>query len=195
MQKRYSCGWLRKVAFEEKKIPTIAITSSLAGAVAVSMMLNRINDHAQAIQAGVRHFQDSITLEATLSVMQRNGDCLACKSVDPSARRLAAKRFCTRESIFPLADGVSGEVLLSEPVLTRGVCKLCGREQEYFESARKLTDAVTFCSVCGSHSVTTEFVERLPLADFEKVFVDRNLPCKFLTYNADNRQVVIEMED
>jgi molybdopterin/thiamine biosynthesis adenylyltransferase len=195
IQKRFSCGWLRKVAFEEKKIPTTAITSSLAGAVVVSMMLNRVNEHAQAIQTAVRHFQDSISLESTLSVMRRNEDCFACKSIDPCAVRLVAKRSCAHDSIIPLGDGSEVEVVLSEPVLIRGICKLCQREQEYFESTRRITDAATFCSVCGAYSVSTEFVERLPLAEFEKVFAGRNVPCKFLTYHADNRQVIVEMED
>jgi len=195
MQKRYSCGWLRKIAFEEKKIPTTAITSSVAGSFAASMMLNRINEHPQAIQGAVRHFQDSITLEANLSIPQRNKDCPACRSVNPSAEIFSTKRSCAGKPIIPLADGVAGEIVLSEPILIYGVCKLCGRKQEYFESARKLWDAVTFCSVCGSHSVATEFIERLTLADFEKMFAGRNVPCKFITYQADNRQVVIEMED
>jgi len=195
IQKRYSCGWLRKVAFEEKKIPTTAITSSIAGAIAVSMMLNRINEHPQAIPGAVRYFQDSITLEPTLSVLQQNEDCPKCKSVDPSAEILSAKRSCAEQPIIPLADGVAGEIVLSEPILTHCVCKLCGREQEYFESARKLSDAVTFCSVCGLHSIATEFIERLTLADFKKMFAERNVRCKFVTYHADNRQVVIEMED
>lgn len=195
IQKRYSCGGLRKVAFEEKKIPTTAITSSIAGSVAVSMMLNRLNEHPQALQGAIRHFQDSITLEATLSVLQRREDCLACTSVDSSADIISAKRTCAGQPLIPLATEVSGEIVLSEPLLRRGVCKLCGREQEYFESVRKLTDAVTFCAICGAHSVATEFIERLPVNDFEKMFAERSLPFKFLTYHADGRQIVIEMED
>lgn len=195
IQKRYSCGWLRKVAYEERKIPTTAITSSLASAVAVAMILNRINEHPQAIQGAFRHFQDSITLGTTLSMVQRNDDCFACKSVDLRPTRFVSKRSCASKPLIPLAGDVKGDIVLSEPVLTRSVCNLCGKEQEYFESARKLTDAVTFCPTCGSHSVVTQFIERLTLNDFENNFAGRRLPCKFLTYNADTRQVVIEMED
>lgn len=195
IQKRYSCGWLRRVAFEEKKIPTTTITSSLAGAVVASMMLNRISNHAQAIQDAVRQFQDTISLESTVSVIQRKEDCPACRAVDPLAVRLTAKRSCAHKPIIPLANEVDVEVVLSEPVLIRGTCKLCQRQQEYYQSARQTTDAVTFCSVCLANSVSADFVERLPIAEFEKTFAGRNLPCKFLTYHADNRQVVVEMED
>ena len=195
IQKRYSCGWLRKVAFEEKKIPTTAITSSLAGAVVASMMLNRINKHSHAIQDAVRQFQDSISLESTVSVIQRKEDCPACQAVDPVAVRLTAKRSCSHTPIIPLATEIDVEIVLSEPVLIRGTCKLCGRQQEHFKSARETTDAVTFCSVCLENSVSTEFVERLTLADFEMTFAGRDLPCKFLTYHADDRQVIVELED
>ena len=109
--------------------------------------------------------------------------------------RTAAKRLCGKESSIPLISDAKGEISLSEPVLIRGVCKLCGREQDYFESARKLTDAVTFCSTCGTQSVSTEFVQRLNPDDFKRLFAGRNLPCKFLTYNADNRQILMELEE
>jgi len=195
IQRRYSCGPLRKVAFAEKKIPTTTITSSLAGAVVASMMLNRISSHAQALQDAVRHFQDSISLESTVSLIQRKEDCPACTSVDPQAIRLTAKRSCACEPIIPLADACDGDVVLSEPVLIRGTCKLCERHQDYYESARQITDAVTYCSVCSAQSVSTELVEKLPLAEFEKTFAGRSLPCKFLAYHADNRQIIVEMED
>jgi len=195
MQKRYSCGWLQKVAFEEQKVPTTTITSSLAGAVVASMILHRINDHARMFQDAVRQFQDSISLESTISVIQRKIDCPACESVDPLAVRLTAKRFCPHNAVFPLVDGADVEVVLSEPVLLRGTCRSCRRQQDYFESVRQVNDAVTFCSLCGRQSISTECVERLSLAEFERTFAGRNLPCKFITYHAENQQVVVEMED
>ncbi len=195
IQKRYSCGWLRKVSFAEKKIPTTTITSSLSGAVVASLILNRINDHAQAFQDSVRQFQDSISLESTVSVIQRKDNCPACESVYPIDVRFTAKRFCTGVSPLPLVSGPDIEVVLSEPILIRGTCKLCQRQQEYFESVRQVNDAVTFCTICEEQSISTEIVERMPLAEFEKVFKGKNLPCKFITYQAGNRQVVVEMED
>lgn len=194
IQKRYSCGFLRKVALEEKKIPTTTITSSLAGAVVSSMILNRISGHAQSFQDAVRQFQDSISLESTVSVIQRMDNCPACESADPSAVRLTAKRFCANSN-FPLVSDSEVEVVLSEPVLIRGTCKLCQRQQDYFESVRQINDAVTFCSICATQSISTEIVERLSITEFEKTFAGRNLPCKFITYQAGNRQIVVEMED
>lgn len=195
IQKRYSCGWLRKVSFEEKKIPTTTITSSLCGAIVASLILNRINNHAQAIQDSVRQFQDSISLESTMSVIQRKENCLSCESTDPAPVRLTARRFCNGTSPLPLATDPDVEVVLSEPILIRGTCKLCQRQQEYFESVNHVNDAVTFCSLCGEQSISTEIVDRMPLKEFEKVFLGKNLKCKFITYQAGNRQIVVELED
>jgi len=193
--KRYSCGWLRKVALDEKKIPTTTVTASLAGSIVVALMLNRLNQHPQAIQGATRYFQDTITLASSLSSIPRSQECIACKSIDPSAKRAKAKRYCSHESFIPLAAGAKGEIVLSEPVLLRGVCKLCNREQEYFESARKLTDAVMCCSQCNAQSVVPEFVERLTMNDFRRQFTGRKLPCKFLTYLEDEWRIVLELED
>jgi len=194
MQKRYSCGRLRKVSYEEKKVPTTPITSSLAGAVVASMLLHRINGHAQAQQDAVRQFHDSISLASTVSVIQRQDNCPGCAAIDPSTVRLTAKRSCTPHAGFPSACAADVEVVLSEPVLLGGTCTRCGRRQDYYASVRQVNDAVTFCTVCQAQSVVTEFVERLSLDEFEATFAGRDVPCKFITCHTGNRQVVVEME-
>ena len=196
IQRRYSCGWLRKVAFDERKLPTTVVTSAMAGSVAVSLMLNRLNQHPQAIHDAVRLFQDTISLEATLSVVQRNEVCPACNSIDSNPTHIATKRFCSNESVIPLIGDATGEITLSEPVLIRGVCKICNRRQDYFESVHKLTDAITFCSICGARAVEIEVVEGgLTPECFRQLFAGRNVPCKYLKYNAGNRQIILEMEE
>jgi molybdopterin-synthase adenylyltransferase len=195
IQKQYSCGWLRKVAFEEKKVPTTAITSSISGAAVVSLLLNRLSKHPQASDQAARCFVDTVTLSSTTSVFGRNPDCLVCASIDPSAPRAVAKRHCDGGPVIPLLGDASGCVLLSEPVLIRGICKLCNREQEYFESTNRVSDAVTYCTVCGSQSVTTEIVDRLSVERFGAVFAGHSVPCKYLVYNSGSRQFIIELED
>jgi len=195
IQKRYSCGWLRRVSIDEKKIPTTTITSSLCGAIASSLVLNTVNGHPQAIQGAVRYFQDAISLHTTLSALARNDDCPTCKTLDPTATRIVAKRQCLLETLVPIVNPHKGEITFSEPVAIRGVCKQCGRTQEYFESSRRLTDAITFCSLCKSTSCEIDFVERITLPEFTALFAGRNVPSKFVTYSQDNKQVIIEMEN
>ncbi len=44
MQKRFSCGWLKKVSYIEKKIPTTIITSSIVGSYASSLALSLLRN-------------------------------------------------------------------------------------------------------------------------------------------------------
>jgi hypothetical protein len=158
-------------------------------------VLNKINEHPQAIQNSVRLFLDSITLAITQSVLLQNEDCLTCKSFSLDKEIITAKRSDKKLQLIPFADKMVGEVLLSEQVLLRGICKLCGREQEYFETSRKLSDSIMFCSLCGSYSVESDFVERLTITDFENTFAGRPIPCKFVSLFYDNHQIIIELED
>ena len=195
IERRYSCGWLKKIAFKEKKIPTTAITASITGSIAVSLILNRLNNHKNAIDWSARYFIDTISLETTLSKVIRNDNCVTCGSIDPNAQHITAKNSCGSDKIIPLLGPGTGEIILSEPILIRGICKLCNREQKIYESARKLNDNITFCSYCGKQSISTEFVETLTVDDFTKIFNGKDLPCKFIILNSGNHQLIIEMED
>jgi molybdopterin/thiamine biosynthesis adenylyltransferase len=195
VQKRYSCGWLQKIAFEEKKIPTTAITSSLAGAFLVSLFLHRLTGHSEASWGSIKFLQDSISLESTRSLIPRNEQCVRCTSIDSDARRFTASRLSS-ENPWPVQDPErAGEVILSEPIVTNAVCKTCQREQSYFESVRRLTDAITFCTVCQSHSVDVQFAERLTVTDFQRLFHGKRVPCKFITYRSPSYNAVVELED
>jgi molybdopterin/thiamine biosynthesis adenylyltransferase len=195
IQKRYSCGWLRKASFEERKIPTTAITSSLAGATATALLLQRLNKHPQRIEGAMRYFVDSITLGSTVSAQSPNAECPACRGDTKPESVVAAKRNCAAGATFPLADNCASEVELSEPVLLRGTCTSCGHTHEYGESVRKLTDAVTFCTTCGTASIKTEIIEHMPARDFMTTFAGRNIPVNFLTCRMHDRNIIIEMED
>jgi molybdopterin-synthase adenylyltransferase len=195
INERYSCGWLRKVAFEDNKIPTTMITASMAGAAVVSMLLNRLNKHPQALQGALRYFQDGITLTTTISTLIRKEDCFSNHSVNIPSLHLKAKRHFSLDSLIPLSTIPEGKIILSEQVLIRGKCKQCGREQEYYETTRKLNDAVSFCHNCGVQSVELTFEDSLSFDEFIKIFSGRDLPCKYVIFRNNNHQFIIEMED
>lgn len=194
VQKRYSCGLLRKTAIDEKKIPTTAITSSLAGSVAVSLLLNRIINQSVVFLESKRYLFDSITLYSTISNLIRKEDCFVCGNIDPSSRKYLAKRSSFVKQIIPIENDCGGEIILSEPIVTRTICKLCGRVQEFYESSRNLTDGVTYCSHCNEFSCDVESVDRLRLLDFATIFKGKSISCKYLTCIFDNQQTIIEME-
>ncbi len=198
IRQRYSCGFLKKVAHEERKIPTTVVTSTLAASLAVGTMLNRLNRHADAPVEAVRYFADTITLSSTVSTIRRNGNCFVCSSVDPSVALFSARRWRSSEDLWPLARHVDAgrvRVRLSEPVLIETRCGLCGRVQRYFESARRLTDALTFCSFCGTQSNETHFAEYVSLEEFQTLFHGESVPCKYLVIEDGLKQTIVEMED
>jgi len=186
------------VAYEERKIPTTVVTSTMAGSLAVGTILNRLNHHPDAPGEATRWFADTVTLRSTVSTIQRNTGCAACGSIDPSAPHVSARRRGCSEDIWPLADCVDAggkKVRLSEPVLVETRCRLCGRVQRYYESARRLTEALTFCSLCGTQSNETHFAEYLSPAEFLALFRGDLIPCKFLVIEDGLKQTIVEMED
>lgn len=195
LAQRYSCGWLRKVGLVERKVPTTAVTSSMAAAVVVSLLLNRLCDHPDRIDRAVRYFQDAVDLNVTLADVPRNPDCIACRFAHRGTVRTRAARHCAQDSLIPALEGEIGEIVLSEPILTTSECRRCGRIQDYYKSTREVTDAVTQCTQCGTQSVALKIVDVVSLAEFKGLFSGRDVPCKFLTYGSDGSHFVIELED
>lgn len=194
VQKRYSCGWLKKVAYEEKKIPTTAVTSSIAGAVVVSMLLNRLNEHPQALQNAIRFYMDSITMSSTTSTFQRNSECAMCSSIDPNALYFSCNRNCADNLLVSSSSNPEIDILFSEPVLIRSKCKQCLTEVEFFESARKISDGITFCANCKSQTIEPDIRERMSMEEFINTFVGKRVPCKYILCNIENKQILLEME-
>ena len=145
VSRRYSCGWLRKASADARKIPTTAVTASLAGSLVASTVLNRICGHPGVPNGAIRSVQDTVTLHGTVSAIYRTGGCIGCGRAGLATMHLRASRRIAPEAIFPLAHGSEGEVELSEAALIRTSCITCGSEVEYFKSARSLTDSVMVC--------------------------------------------------
>jgi len=195
VRQRYSCGWLKKVAAEERKIPTTAVTSALAGAVMTSLLLHRLSGHPQASGEALRFFGDTVSLSTTCSGIAPNPGCSTCgangrKIALTSARRhipLTGPAFPT-----PAEDIV---VVLSEPVALTGCCRLCGRREDFHESTQNLTEAITWCALCHSASMEVEIRDQFTLPEFAETFSGRPIPVKYLQLADDETCFIIELED
>jgi len=195
VSRRYSCGWLRKASAEARKIPTTAVTASLAGSLVASTVLNRICGHPGMRSGAIRSVQDTVTLYGTVSEINRAYGCIGCARIGLATVHLRASRRLAQEAVFPLAHGSEGDIELSETALIRTSCMACGSEIEYFESARSLTDAVMVCAYCGQPSIDAEFAHSLPAGEFLWLFSGKEVPGKFLTYRQNGKSILIEMED
>ena len=194
LQKRFSCGWLKKIAYKEKKIPTTTITSSISGAFVVSILLNRLNKHEQSIQGAVRCFHDSISLQSTISLIQRKDDCPSCQRYGEKFERIVTKRICLPENDLKFDIDENIHILLSEPVVLYGKCKLCDKVTNCYESTKYMTDSAIFCKNCKSNSINLKIVERMPVEEFEQLFYGKKVPCKYLIYQTKKEQLIFELE-
>lgn len=193
--RRYTCGVLRRVGLKERKVPTTAVTSSMAGAMAVSMVLNRLHAHPHAPSGSFRCFTDTISFNSVRSELPQNADCPACTRHTRRVERMSAQRHCALSPAIRCAVEGEVEMVLSEPVLLTTTCRLCGAGSEHYESVRRKTAAVAVCATCHEQSAEAAFAERLALPDFERTFAGRRVPCKFVTCVSGTHEIVIEMEN
>lgn len=193
--RRYSCGWLRRAAAAVDKVPTTAVTASLAGSLVVSALLNRLCGHPAAPTGAVRHFQDAVTLHATVSDIRRAAACIGCGRAGLASVHLRAKRAVATECVVPLVGAGAGQVELSEAALIRTTCSACGDQVEVFRSARGLTDQTLDCARCGHRPLDAEFAHSLSVGEFIRLFSGKEVPGKYLTYRQNGETILIELED
>lgn len=92
MRDRYSCGWLKKIAYEERQVPTTAITSSIAGAYLTSIFLQRQSRHPDRLQDSTRCYIDTITFSTSVSKIGNLEECPSCGRWLPECHHFKTKR-------------------------------------------------------------------------------------------------------
>jgi molybdopterin/thiamine biosynthesis adenylyltransferase len=193
IRERYSCGWLRKRAFEERKVPTTTITASMAGAVASSMFLQE--RHADAQPGALRWFFDSVRLTASVSALEKREGCPACSTRQYPQVHLTTSGLVRQ--LLPDDVAMDGEVTvwLSDKLVLSAECKLCGRRQEILGLAEEHDDSLTFCRDCSSASNDVAITDCLTIGELQSLFLNRRLPVKFVSLFVGDTHVILEMED
>jgi hypothetical protein len=192
---RYSCGALRKIAFEENMVPTTSITASLAGATAVSLLLHGLHGRTFQMSASSRYFQDTISLQSTLSSIERAPQCMGCLPADRLILRTSAKRSMVPDPFIPLPTETPVQISLSDPVLLATDCQICSHHRDYLDIASRYSDALLTCQSCGASAVKPTILDRLDVPAFIKQFGCRTIPCKFITLVTASQITVVELED
>ena len=195
MGKRYSCGWLKRVAFEERKVPTTAITSSMAGATMTSLFLQRKCEHPDRLNGSKKCSLDTVTLESSVVSIERFDDCPTCSRLQPDSHRFRAKRFPIANDLAKLVSDKTFTVFLSEPLILHGECKACGRKVAVFDLASKFDERLAECLHCRQPTNVLRIVDSLSYQDLVADFVDKSLPVKFLYFYVNDKQFIIELED
>ncbi|MBC7161541.1 MAG: ThiF family adenylyltransferase [Immundisolibacter sp.] len=192
---RYSCGWLRKVAYEERKIPTTAITASYAGAMATSLLLYSFRDD---MEGGARRvFLDTITSNVSKAILPRNPACPCCATHFPRRTILQAQRIIT--SGLPWPQPASDlTVTCSDPILVSWEtphCATCSSRPSVpvFDLAANYDESHAMCSNCGLKQRLAVIREQFTVSELMERFSGRPLPGKFAFFVHEGTQVIVEL--
>lgn len=197
IRKRYSCGWLKKISYIEKKIPTTIITSSIAGALATSLSLRAINHEFSNSR---RIYFDSITGISSAIDLVKNIDCPSCSKIKQNIEIIFSSRRIenTVRSISKLADD---DIWLqtSEPILTKYYCVDCdakhSEEKKLFKCAEDFDTTISTCEKCGQNSVNIEIKDSFSIKELLDNYSGFQFPCKYLLYQYKENTIMISMEE
>jgi len=192
---RYSCGWLRKRAAGERKVPTTAITASVAGALAASAAL-RLGPEADTRPRRV--LLDTIGGAATVAELARREACAGCGAFTTRPRLVAARNdWRAQLAVDALLDDVL--VRLSDPIITGYVCAQCGDESRAAEyclrRAGDFDDRIIECPACGARAVRIEIRDQLTLGELAARFDRRPVPAKFVLVHSASGTLCIDLEE
>lgn len=195
VEKRYSCGWLRRLTYQEKIIPTTTITASMAGAIAASYAL-RLRTGGTISK---RIFGDSILGIFSQTDLDSNPTCPICSNREEVVVMKASPKIFSAISDFPLDVGDEIFVETSEPILTEYRCVDChpqaSEATQVFDKARNYNSRLSICPICGNSSVKIEIRDRFSVAELSRDFKGYNLPCKFVSIVTNNNKYIFELED
>lgn len=195
ISERFSCGWLRKVAFEEKKVPTTVITASFAGALAASLFLYSFRDDAES--GARRVFLDTITSSTSTISLPKNPMCACCGS-RPKEQVTLKARSTIDGLLLDILPAHESVVTVSDPILVSWDilnCSSCGPSREVvFALASSYSDADTSCHHCGLKQRLAIIRDQFTIAELSE-FKGKNIPGKFITLVENETQILVELYD
>jgi molybdopterin/thiamine biosynthesis adenylyltransferase len=196
ISRRYSCGWLKRLAAEERKIPTTILTSSSAASLAVSVYLRSTTDHVTP--GSWRYFQDTFSGQTTLTEIGRLAGCPGCGDLLDRRVIIAAGREIDLHLAGALGLANIGAIVFSDRVLTHLRCVACdtdGRRDVLFERAERYDETLVECPRCHQRSRQIGLRDQFELEELLRDFRGYRLPGKFITTWVDgDMQLVVELE-
>ena len=176
---RYSCGWLRRAMLDEQKVPTTAITASVAGALAVQAAL-RVGGEAST--GARRTLCDTRTGASSVVALERDPSCVGCGSLAPRPRRVAAAGDWLH-ALAVHAPG-TGAVLLSDPLIFDYTCTACGTTPHAARyvgrRADLFDDRIMRCADCGQLAARVDIRSEAAVEELRQLLGGAAPPAKFL---------------
>ena len=196
MRQRYSCGWLKRVAFIEKKIPTTIVTSSACGAIAASHALRLLAENQASDSSRV--LLDTISGSSTVSTLELNPSCPTCSAYQKPIHLVAATNLLDEGLLKDLDLPENISVLVSDPILLSHRCTNCTPEENeatvVFRRATDFDTDITFCKDCNDESVSVDIADMFSLGDLLRDYSGLRIPSKFAQVETDSETIVINLE-
>ncbi|HFG2187063.1 HesA/MoeB/ThiF family protein [Vibrio cholerae] len=194
VQERYSCGWLKKVAFEEKKIPTTIITSSITGSLATSFAMGLIKGSSNANTT--RILQNSMTGQSFVSTIDRNEQCPCCSGISANPIIMSGGREILQLG-GSIGNGCDTLVTSSEPIIVSAECTICGQKNELVEltKASDSNSNLIWCAGCKTESVLVQIKDYFTLQELKDNHINKSFPGKFVQVQIHGKTVIIELRD
>ncbi|MCG3201205.1 MAG: hypothetical protein NFCOHLIN_01071 [Gammaproteobacteria bacterium] len=195
---RYSCGWLQKVSFEARKIPTTAITASFAGAMATSLFLYSFREDSEP--GARRLFYDTVTGSASKVNLPMNPACVCCSTQSAPRLLVRAQRVIGQDLPWLKSLPLDVTVTVSDPILVTWEmpnCAVCSSTAPecVLDLASNYNESHTICTKCGLKQRLAVIRDQFSLGELVEKFSGRPLPGKFLCFEGDGTQIVVELQD
>lgn len=179
IRQRYSCGGLRKVSLEQGRVPTTTLTSSVAGAGLVSLLLQELCGMPRRRRGAVQSRARLHSLTAEERSIGKNPDCPACQTYAVAPEILP----CAAASAPDLAIGQGDDdpvLILSEPLLTGWSCGGCGGSETILARARDHDTSLLWCPTCAAPSRSVDIIEEATPRRLAALARGRPLPIRYL---------------
>jgi molybdopterin/thiamine biosynthesis adenylyltransferase len=196
---RYSCGGLRRRAALERRIPTTAVTASIAGAMAASTALRLGGQEAPAAR---RRLFDAINGCGSAVAIERRAGCPGCSDFAEPPRVVRVRnRWASSDEVARSAlPGVASQSLqLSDALITGYECARCGPLAEATQylnrRAAAFDDSITRCPRCAEPAVRVEIRDTFTVAELAERCSAAGVPAKFALARFDGGTVCFDLEE
>lgn len=197
ISERYSCGWLRKRAFEERKIPTTIVTAAAAAGAATNMVLREI---VAGSSQSRRVLMDTISYTSTVAELRRREGCPGCRWLGHDAHWVSSRRTLTAGFSIPAASRSGATIWCSDQVVLSMSCRnpLCervGKSTDLLRPADEFDDSAVKCACCGQNSIDLDIRDQFTADVLLDRFAGFRMPGKWLVVAHDDRLVCMDLEE
>lgn len=195
---RYSCGGLRRRAQAERRVPTTAITASIAGALAVSNAL-RLGDAADP--RARRLFADSIGGASRVTSLERRTGCPGCgTSGSPPQVLRTRNRWLSKHLSGEFEPSLQQHLVrLSDALITSYACRSCGpvpgAERYLRRRAADFDDSIAVCPQCSQNAIVIEVRDVFRLGELGEMFGPDAVPAKYAIVEVGERSFCFDLEE